>query len=158
MAKNETQTTPEKSVLPQMLSSQDMQTVNNLKSATEDMLRMRQETTKQLGEVTKITGHVASIAESSAKIRQSDNNVLVMSQQIAAKKEMFHEFLEKTFDRRDKSIDKFIELIDKGVNENDTETLLKAMDALATIVAQSPWPNFEALNKMIDAGDEIVFR
>jgi hypothetical protein len=99
----------------------------------------------------------AGIANAAALVWQSDARYTVMCRHIAARKEMFHEFLSKTFDGRDKAIDALIGQIENGVNQNNTALLLKAMDGLTAIVASNPWPNFDALNKMIDSGEEIVF-
>jgi hypothetical protein len=100
---------------------------------------------------------VAAIANSTALIWQSDIRYELMCRRIAAQKEMFHEFLSKTFDGRDKAINALIGQIENGVNQNNTALLLKAMDSLTAIVTANPWPNFETLNKMIDSGEEIVF-
>jgi hypothetical protein len=99
----------------------------------------------------------ASIANAAALVWQSDARYAAMCQHIAARKEIFHEFLSKTFDGRDKAIDALIGQIENGVNQNNTALLLKAMDGLTTIVASNPWPNFDVLNKMINSGEEIIF-
>jgi hypothetical protein len=99
----------------------------------------------------------AGIANAAAQVWQSNARYAAMCQHIAARKEMFHEFLSKTFDGRDKAIDALIGQIENGVNQNNTALLLKAMDSLTAIVVSNPWPNFDALNKMIDSGEEIVF-
>ena len=141
----------------------------NFKSSVEGILKLRQETTAQLGEVanitgnlasiatsaTDITGNLANIATSAAAIRQSDNNVLIMSQKIAADKEKWHNMLTHIFSGRDKAIDAFIAQIDNGAKSNNNELILKAMDGLATIVASSPWKDFDSFNKLIDSGGEI---
>ena len=127
----------------------------NFKSSVEGILKLRQETTAQLGEVANITGNLASIATSAAAIRQSDNNVLIMSQKIAADKEKWHDMLTHIFSGRDKAIDTFIAQIENGAKSNNNELILKAMDGLSTIVASSPWPSFDSFNKLIDSGGEI---
>ena len=138
-----------------IFNQDDRNTFDTLKSTTENILQLRQETTNQLGKVAEITGNLASIAKSSAEIRQSDNNVLIASQKIAADREKWHDLLTHTFSGRDKAIDTFIEQIENGVKTNNNEIILKAMDGLATIVASSPWPNFDSFNKLIDSGGEI---
>jgi len=143
------------SMLPKIFNQDDIKTFETLKSATEDMLKLRQETTNQLGKVSEITGNLATISQSAAVIRQSDNNVYIMSQKIAADKEKWHDMLTHIFSGRDKAIDKFIDLIDGGVKSNNNEMILKAMDGLSTIVASSPWPDFSSFNKLIDSGGEI---
>jgi hypothetical protein len=145
----------QKSLVPQMFSPEDRQILDTLKGVTENMLKQRQETTNQLGEVAKITGHVASIADSSAKIRQSDNNVFLMSQAIAADKEKWHDMLTHIFSGRDKTIDAFITQIENGTKANNNELILQAMSSLTTVVAASPWPNFDSFKKLIDSGGEI---
>ena len=99
----------------------------------------------------------ASIANATAQVWESNVRYAAMCQCIAARKEMFHEFLSKTFDGRDKAIDALIGQIENGVNQNNTELLLKAMDGLTAIVTSNPWPHFNALNRMIDSGEQIVF-
>jgi len=138
----------QESILPKLVNQDDKESLETLKSITENMLQLRKETTNQLGKVADITGNLA-------KIRQSDNNVLIMSQKIAADKEKWHDTLTHIFSGRDKAIDKFIEQIDNGVKSNNNEIILKAMDGLSTIVASSPWPNFDSFNKLIDSGGEI---
>jgi hypothetical protein len=138
------------SLVPQFFAKEDIDALKELKAFGEEM-------TKRVGHAAEIAGSMASIANSIATIRQSDDKVVIMSQQIAAKKEMFHDFLTKTFAGRDRAIETLIDQIENGVNQNNTDVLLKAMDGLAAIVASSPWPDFETLNKMIDAGDEIIF-
>jgi len=133
----------------------DRNILETLKASTENILQLRRETTNQLGRVADITGNLASIAKSSAAIRQSDNNFLIMSQKIAADKEKWHDMLTHIFSRRDKAIDAFIDQIENGVKTNNNEIILKAMDGLSTIVASSPWPNFDSFNKLIDSGGEI---
>jgi len=133
----------------------DKNVLETLKASTENILQLRRETTNQLGKVADITGNLASIAKSSATIRQSDNNVLIASQKIAADKEKWHDMLTHIFSGRDKAIDTFIEQIENGVKTNNNEIILKAMDGLSTIVASSPWPNFDSFNKLIDSGGEI---
>jgi hypothetical protein len=137
------------------LDQDDRNILETLKSSTENILQLRRETTNQLGRVADITGNLASIANSSVAIRQSDNNVLIMSQKIAADKEKWHDMLTHIFSGRDKAIDTFIEQIENGVKTNNNEIILKAMDGLSTIVASSPWPNFDSFNKLIDSGGEI---
>ena len=141
--------------LLRIFNSEDKETFETLKSSVEEILKLRQETTAQLGEVANITSNFANIATSAAAIRQSDNNVLIMSQKIAADKEKWHDMLTHTFSRRDKAIDTFIAQIEDGAKSNNNELILKAMDGLATIVASSPWPNFDSFNKLIDSGGEI---
>ena len=145
----------QESLFPQFFNPEDKDTFETLKSSVQEIAKLRQETTKQLGKAAEITGNLASIATSAVKIRQSDNNVLIMSQKIAADKEKWHDFLTHTFSRRDKAIDAFIEQIESGAKSNNTELILKAMDSLTTIVASSPWPDFDSFNKLIDSGGEI---
>jgi len=133
----------------------DRNVLETLKSTTENMLQLRRETTNQLGKVSEITGNLASISQSAAAIRQSDNNVYIMSQKIAADKEKWHDMLTHIFSGRDKAIDTFIEQIENGVKSNNNDIILKAMDGLSTIVASSPWPDFNSFNKLIDSGGEI---
>jgi hypothetical protein len=151
----------------EMFSSQDLETMNVLKSVTEERVRWRQETTNQLARVADITGNIAniassaasidfaSIASSAAAIRKSDNDVLIMSQKIAADKEKWHDMLTHIFSGRDKAIDAFIEQIANGAQSNNNELILKAMDGLSNIVASSPWPDFNSFNKLIDSGGVI---
>jgi hypothetical protein len=61
------------------------------------------------------------------------------------------------FSGRDKSVDKFIEMIDHGVNENNNEMILKAMESLTTIVASNPWPDFDSFHKFIESDEDMVF-
>jgi hypothetical protein len=100
-------------------------------------------------------GSISDMAQATTAIRQSDNNVRIMSMKIAADKEKWHALLNHTFSGRNKAIDKFIDLIDKGVKNDNNELILKAMDSLTTIVASSPWPTFQAFNKLIEDGGEI---
>jgi hypothetical protein len=125
-------------------------TVQDMRDFTERAVRIAQSTANA-------ANSAATIANAAAQVWQSNARYAVMCQQIAARKEMFHEFLSKTFDGRDKAIDALIGQIENGVNKNDTTLLLKAMDGLTAIVTSNPWPNFETLNKMIDSGEEIVF-
>jgi len=141
--------------LLKFFDSEDIKAIETLKSGVEEITRLQGETTNLLGQAANITGNLASIASSAAAIRQSDNNVLLMSQKIAAKKEMFKDFLNSTFSGRDKAIDAFIGQIENGAKSNNIELILKAMDGLTTIVASSPWPDFDSFKKLIDSGGEI---
>jgi hypothetical protein len=138
------------SLVPRFFAEEDIDALNELRAFSENAVR-------SMGYAADMAGSLARIANSAAAIRQSDNRVFIMSQHIVAKKEMFHDFLTKTFAGRDRAIETLIDQIENGINQNNTDVLLKAMDGLVTIVASSPWPDFATFNKMIDSGDEIVF-
>jgi hypothetical protein len=126
-------------------------------STVQDMRNFTEQATFIAQSAANAANSAASIANATAQVWESNARYAVMCQYIAARKEMFHEFLSKTFDGRDKAIDALIRQIENGVNQNNTALLLKAMDSLTAIVCSNPWPNFDALNKMIDSGEQIVF-
>jgi hypothetical protein len=125
-------------------------TVQELKNFTANVTAMAQSATNA-------TDSAANLVNAVARVWESDRRYEVMCKKIAADKEKFHAFLSKTFDRRDKAIDTLIGLIENGVNQNNTEILLKAMDKLADVASSNPWPSSDDLKKKIASGGKIVF-
>jgi phage-related protein len=124
-------------------------TVQELKNFTANVTAMAQSATNA-------TDSAANLVNAVARVWESDRRYEVICKKIAADKEKFHEFLSKTFDKRDKAIDTLIDQIENGVNQNNTELLLEAMRGLATVASSSPWPNFADFKRMIDAGEGFV--
>jgi uncharacterized protein YabN with tetrapyrrole methylase and pyrophosphatase domain len=143
------ETNEEKSLVPKVFSPQDVEALTQLKETFAQV-------SSNLSQVSSITENMANIAKSMAEVRVSDNKVQIMSQKIAADKEKWHDLLNKTFSGRDKAIDAFIDQITNGTKEKNNDLILKAMDGLSNIVSSSPWPTFEAFNKLIDSDDDIV--
>jgi predicted patatin/cPLA2 family phospholipase len=97
----------------------------------------------------------ASMLNSMAQIRKSDRQYDAMCKTLAQRKAEFHGVLKK-IEGQDKAIDALIGQIENGMNQNNTEILLKAMDKLADVASSNPWESFFDFNRRIDAGEEFV--
>lgn len=56
---------------------------------------------------------------------------------------------------RRQAIDKFFEIIDKGIEENDRELIAFGLSSLSNVVASSLFSNIGELTKLIESGETI---
>ena len=75
--------------------------------------------------------------------------------EIKEKYNLLHEVFNKIFDQRSQSIDKFFEVIDKGLKENDKDLVSIGLKSLCDVVTQSPFSNLEALKELMGSNNII---
>jgi hypothetical protein len=62
----------------------------------------------------------------------------VMITEITLKYQFYHDLLEKAFEGRSESIAKGLEVIDKGIRDNNNELILSGLEKVTDIVKDSP--------------------
>ena len=74
----------------------------------------------------------------------------VMIQQIAGKYKFYEFFFSRLFDERAEAIQKDIEIIDRGIKENDKELVNAGVTGLSKVAASNPFADMEIIMKKIE--------
>jgi len=69
----------------------------------------------------------------------------VMITEITRKYDFYENLFKMVFDERKTAINKFFEVIDKGIKENNNELVLSGLSNLSNVVASSPFANISEL-------------
>lgn len=89
------------------------------------------------------------------EIKRLDNAKEVLLTEIENKYDLYHRIFAEIFLERRRAIDKFFEIIDKGIKENDRELISVGLSNLSNVVASSPFSNIGELTKLIESGATI---
>ena len=99
------------------------------------------------------------VEESSKNINKIAKKVPCVSElDITSTSQMFVDYkkeAEITKRERRQAIDKFFEIIDKGIEENDRELIAFGLSSLSNVVASIPFSNIGELTKLIESGETI---
>jgi hypothetical protein len=79
----------------------------------------------------------------------------VMITEITKKYDFYEKLFKAVFGERKIAIDKFFEIIDKGIKENNNELVLAGLSNLSTVVASSPFANISELKAIIESNKMI---
>jgi hypothetical protein len=79
----------------------------------------------------------------------------VMITEITRKYDFYEKLFTAIFDERKTTINKFFEVIDKGIKEDNNELVLAGLSNLSNVVASSPFANIGELRKMIESNKMI---
>jgi hypothetical protein len=74
----------------------------------------------------------------------------VTLQQIAAQKELFMTYMEKSFDERRQNFAKFFAVVDNAIETNNMQTLAMGLDSINKLAAQSPFRAIADINTLSD--------
>lgn len=74
---------------------------------------------------------------------------------IKEKYALYHKVFDRIFEERQQSIDKFFEVIDKGIRDNDKDLLSSGLYSLSKLVSTSPFANINDLRQSMD-GNKII--
>ena len=89
------------------------------------------------------------------EIKRLDIAKEVLLTEIEKKYDFYHRIFATVFSERKQAIDKFFEIIDKGIKENDRELISVGLSNLSNVVASSPFSNIGELTKLIESGKTI---
>jgi len=99
------------------------------------------------------------VEESSKNINKIAKKVPCVSElDITSTSQMFVDYkkeAEITKRERRQAIDKFFEIIDKGIEENDRELIAFGLSSLSNVIASSLFSNIGELTKLIESGETI---
>jgi len=79
----------------------------------------------------------------------------VLLTEIKEKYAFYREVFDKIFQERKTIIEKNFELIDKGIQSNNNEIILKGIEALNQVVSSSPFANIGALKNALENNKQI---
>jgi hypothetical protein len=79
----------------------------------------------------------------------------VMITEITRKYDFYEKLFAAVFSERKIVIDKYFEIIDKGIKEKDNELVLAGLSNLSTVVASSPFANLGELKNLIESNKKI---
>jgi hypothetical protein len=79
----------------------------------------------------------------------------VMITEITRKYDFYEKLFTAVFSERKNAIDKYFEIIDKGIKEKDNELVLAGLSNLSNVVASSPFANIGELKKLIESNKMI---
>ena len=79
----------------------------------------------------------------------------VMITEITKKYDFYEKLFKAVFDERKTAINKFFEVIDKGIKENNNELVLAGLSNLSNVVASSPFANISELKAAIESNKMI---
>jgi hypothetical protein len=79
----------------------------------------------------------------------------VMITEITRKYDFYEKLFSAVFSERKGAIDKYFEIIDKGIKENNNELVLAGLSNLSKVVASSPFANIGELKNLIEANKMI---
>jgi hypothetical protein len=79
----------------------------------------------------------------------------VMIAEITRKYDFYENLFAAVFSERKSAIDKYFEIIDKGIKENNNELVLAGLSNLSNVVASSPFANIGELKNLIEANKMI---
>ncbi|BDA80180.1 hypothetical protein LPTSP3_g31100 [Leptospira kobayashii] len=74
---------------------------------------------------------------------------------IDKKYDFYHRLFSAVFEERKQSIDKFFEIINRGIKTNDRELISMGLQNLSNVVSSSPFSNISELGKLMDSGQNI---
>jgi cell shape-determining protein MreC len=79
----------------------------------------------------------------------------VMITEITKKYDFYEKLFNAVFGERKTAIDKYFEIIDKGIKENNNELVLAGLSNLSNVVASSPFANIGELKAIIESNKMI---
>lgn len=89
------------------------------------------------------------------EIAKINANKEVMLAEISGKYETYRLVFNRIFDERKEVIDRFFDVIDKGVASNDKQIILGGLEGLSRIVSASPFANTEQLSRLLESGKAL---
>jgi hypothetical protein len=102
-----------------------------------------------------IMKYKAEIAKSESEIKKLDVTQNVMLTEIDKKYELYHKIFNSIFSERRETIDKYFEIIDLGIKQNNNELINAGLTNLCNVVSSSPFSNLSELGKLIESGKTI---
>lgn len=113
------------------------------------------EATNVIGQLTEIAKHRADIAQSKKEIEflKVKENILIT--EMEKKYELYNKVFTTIFHERSTSINKSLDIIDKGLKENDKDLISMGLNSLATVVSSSPFSNLSELGNLLESGNQI---
>jgi hypothetical protein len=79
----------------------------------------------------------------------------IMITEITRKYDFYEKLFASIFMERKSAIDKYFEIIDKGIKENNNELVLAGLSNLSNVVASSPFANISELKNLIETNKMI---
>jgi hypothetical protein len=79
----------------------------------------------------------------------------VMITEITKKYDFYEKLFNNVFDERRIAIQKFFEIIDNGIKQNDKDLVLSGLSNLSNVVASSPFANIGELKNLIESNGQI---
>lgn len=79
----------------------------------------------------------------------------VILAEISARHETYRLVFERIFAERKEVIDRFFDVIDKGIAAEDKQVILAGLEGLSRIVSASPFANIEQLSRLLESGRQI---
>lgn len=105
-----------------------------------------------------VAQNVASLYSSCLQMHERTKQIEAVTQvklaQTIAKFKTCQDVITKTFAERDKGLQKFYDMMDKGVETGDRDLILAAMNNISNIVTTSPLADFQAFCKRCDDPDD----
>ena len=68
---------------------------------------------------------------------------------------LFRDVFDRVFDERSEAINKAYAVIDRGLDNDDNDVIVKGLQVLGGIVSSSPFANIESLKNAIEQGGTI---
>jgi hypothetical protein len=79
----------------------------------------------------------------------------VMVAEITRKYDFYEKLFAAVFAERKTALDKYFDIIDKGIKEKDNELVLAGLSNLSNVVASSPFANIGELKNLIESNKTI---
>jgi hypothetical protein len=94
----------------------------------------------------------AKVLKAVRDIRKIDAMENVMITEITQKYDLYRNVFGAIFAQRGKAIDKYFEVIDKGMNENNNQLIIEGLRYLSDTVKSSPFADFKSFKENFKGG------
>lgn len=94
----------------------------------------------------------SKVLEVTRDIRKIDAMENVMITEITQKYDLYRNVFGAIFTQRGKAIDKYFEVIDKGMSENNTQLIIEGLRYLSETVKSSPFADFKSFKESFNQG------
>ena len=108
-----------------------------------------------LSAIENIMKYQSEIAKSETDIKRLDVTQKVMLTDIEKKYELYHKIFNSIFSERRETIDKYFEIIDLGIKQDNNELINAGLTNLCNVVSSSPFSNLSELGKLLESGKSI---
>ena len=89
------------------------------------------------------------------EIAKIDATKEVLLTEIKSRYTLYHRLFDKIFDERKVAINKYFDVIDKGVASNNNDVILQGLSGLSKIVTTSPFTDLNTLSNLLEGNKKL---
>jgi NADPH-dependent curcumin reductase CurA len=105
--------------------------------------------------IPKLVGFLSEHNRSKEEIARIKAQLEVIKSEIDHRYDLYNNSLTEMFGERRSNIDRIFDVIEKGMEKNDTEIVLGGLRAVSDLVSTSPFKDMESLGRLINSGKSI---